>query len=414
MRNRSPGCLSASGLIAVAVTLLLVLAFSYLRGGRLFSPGPLNAQAVGTPLGGISTHADLGGRCAACHTPFWSGESMSDRCLDCHASVAQELSDSSGLHGTIAEGTLEFECRQCHTEHRGPEASLTILDVSEFPHEALGFAMSGHSRTAAGAAFDCEDCHTDGLREFSPERCVECHVEIDSQFMEDHEGDFGPSCLDCHDGVDSFGSGFSHDQTDFPLVGEHAESGCAGCHAGSGDLLALQETPQECYACHASDDAHEGDFGTDCAACHTPEDWESAAVDHDLTGFPLEGAHTEVACEDCHTGGVFRGTSRECAACHTEPAFHQGLFPAQCDTCHTTEAWQPADFNLAHSFPINHGDQLNSCTTCHPSVLREYTCFSCHEHQPAEMVEEHQEEGISDIGNCAGCHPNGLKDEAED
>jgi hypothetical protein len=30
------------------------------------------------------------------------------------------------------------------------------------------------------------------------------------------------------------------------------------------------------------------------------------------------------------------------------------------------------------------------------------------------MVEEHQEEGISDIGNCAGCHPNGLKDEAED
>ena len=29
------------------------------------------------------------------------------------------------------------------------------------------------------------------------------------------------------------------------------------------------------------------------------------------------------------------------------------------------------------------------------------------------MVEEHQKEGIGNIQDCAGCHPNGLKDEAE-
>ena len=29
------------------------------------------------------------------------------------------------------------------------------------------------------------------------------------------------------------------------------------------------------------------------------------------------------------------------------------------------------------------------------------------------MIEEHQDEGISDIANCASCHPTGDKDEAK-
>lgn len=36
----------------------------------MFSPGSLNAQA-GTTLGGVSSHAEIGGECGLCHTAPW-------------------------------------------------------------------------------------------------------------------------------------------------------------------------------------------------------------------------------------------------------------------------------------------------------------------------------------------------------
>ncbi|MGD9729828.1 MAG: hypothetical protein AB7V39_26085, partial [Nitrospiraceae bacterium] len=39
--------------------------------------------------------------------------------------------------------------------------------------------------------------------------------------------------------------------------------------------------------------------------------------DHFSTGFPLTGGHRDVACSDCHMRGIFTGTPRQCAACHT-------------------------------------------------------------------------------------------------
>ena len=38
--------------------------------------------------------------------------------------------------------------------------------------------------------------------------------------------------------------------------------------------------------------------------------------DHFETGFPLEGAHETVECQQCHRAGVFRGTPRRCESCH--------------------------------------------------------------------------------------------------
>jgi len=29
-----------------------------------------------------------------------------------------------------------------------------------------------------------------------------------------------------------------------------------------------------------------------------------------------------------------------------------------------------------------------------------YTCYGCHEHQPAQIITEHREEGIPSIENC--------------
>ena len=37
---------------------------------------------------------------------------------------------------------------------------------------------------------------------------------------------------------------------------------------------------------------------------------------HDATGFPLNGGHATAACENCHIGGVFKGTPKICEECH--------------------------------------------------------------------------------------------------
>jgi hypothetical protein len=66
MPGRRLGCISGAGIIAVLVTLLLITGFVLVRGGSIFIPGPLNAQASGESLGGVRSHAETGGRCAAC------------------------------------------------------------------------------------------------------------------------------------------------------------------------------------------------------------------------------------------------------------------------------------------------------------------------------------------------------------
>ncbi len=87
MNARRLGCLSGSSLLAVALTLLLALGVTLVRGGRWFSPGPLNAQASGAELGGVTSHAATGGRCQACHTAPWDRTTLADRCLACHTAI---------------------------------------------------------------------------------------------------------------------------------------------------------------------------------------------------------------------------------------------------------------------------------------------------------------------------------------
>ena len=470
------GCLSGTGLIAMVITLLLIVGVGAARGGVLFSPGELNAQRGAAPVGGVFSHADLAGNCAACHPAFWRFDDMNTRCLDCHGGI---LEDPQGLHAVVMDGQ-DRQCRVCHPEHRGAQASLTEFSSQDFPHDLVGFSLAAHRQTTAGAAFACADCHTESLARFEPVVCLNCHQEREADYMQIHLADFGPACLACHDGLESYGTNFDHDTTQFPLTGAHGAAACGACHAGAQSLVDLQATAPtcfachaaddvhagefgqdcaachtaagwegaqfdhsrtafpligrhaetacadchqergyagistECFACHAADDAHAGAFGQDCAACHTALDWQDAQFDHSLTRFPLDGGHTDVACQDCHQEGVFAGTPTACAACHADPDYHVGLFSQACSECHSTGAWQPATYTAAHTFPMNHGEQgVSSCRVCHPSVLQSYTCYECHEHSPAKVEREHLEEGIRDFQDCMRCHPTGQEDEAE-
>ena len=411
MRTSRLGCLSSTGILATFITTLVIVGYAYARGGSMYNPGPLNGQQ-GQALGGVTSHAETGGECETCHTAPWEATTMSDRCTSCHTEIAEQMQDIATVHGRISHNDPGLGCRQCHPEHRGPEASLTVMDWASFPHESLGFSLKGHPRTAAGGPFQCDDCHQDDLETFNPQTCDICHRQINQVFMIAHTLSFGSACLDCHDGVDRFGQNFDHNAFSFPLAGKHADLACSQCHLSTRGLGDFAGTLQDCYSCHHADDPHESRFGTDCATCHTADGWTPAAFDHNLSNFPLTGAHVNVACEQCHTNGQFEGLNTACNACHAEPESHAGQFGTDCAACHTTAAWIPAEFNGQHTFPLDHGDgAVTSCTTCHPASLTTYTCYGCHEHNEAEVRAKHLEEGIGNFQNCMECHATGEKHE---
>ena len=473
MHNSRLGCFTSAGIIAALITALAIAGAVFAKGGLLYSPGALNAQA-GETLGGVTSHAQAD--CKACHTAPWETSKMADRCAACHTDIAAQMFDVAKLHGMITQKSPTLACRACHPEHRGLSAALTDLGSNTFPHDALGFSLNGHRQKVTREAFVCADCHTQSISAFDQAVCADCHQQMDAAFSQKHALDYGTDCLACHDGADRFGKSFTHNSFPFRLEGKHAQVNCAQCHANARAVADFQPTPTDCFSCHQKDDQHEGQFGTDCGACHTPGDWGDATFDHNLSAFKLEGKHANVKCEECHQNGVFKGTPQDCyschqqddehngnfgtdcSACHTpsawdnatfdhsrsnfpltgahqqvdcekchvngqfagtpttcvnchaDPAFHVGAFGTDCAACHSTTAWSPATFTGRHTFPLNHGESGTvSCVTCHPTNFTTYTCYGCHEHSEADVRSEHLDEGISNFQNCMECHPDGRE-----
>ncbi len=89
---------------------------------------------------------------------------------------------------------------------------------------------------------------------------------------------------------------------------------------------------------------------------------QRTSFDHLTTGFELLGQHRDLPCESCHVNAIFKGTPRDCQACHgvgtsvrasAKPANHL-LTTNACAFCHTPVAWNPA-VNFSHS------EVLGSC-----------------------------------------------------
>jgi len=130
MKNKRLGCFTLNGLAAALITLLFIGGISIARGGALFSPGDLNAKTGDKTLGGVNSHAEIN-ECAACHTAFWDSNRMTDRCLECHQDVASQMESKAGMHAEMLQEE-PYVCQDCHTEHHGPEASLTEIDANTF------------------------------------------------------------------------------------------------------------------------------------------------------------------------------------------------------------------------------------------------------------------------------------------
>ena len=269
---------------------------------------------------------------------------------------------------------------------------------------------------------DCMLCHRPwgGV---DPQRCLACHQAVEDQIVS-QAGLHGllrdaEDCTRCHsehqgrqakmDGAAR--SAFPHDQTGFSLayhvrLVDGSPFVCADCHVAPGYSFE-QGT---CVACHQEMDIgfmgqHVAAFGSACLSCHQGSE-NLAAFDHGSV-FALQGAHAALACETCHSGQPLQDLSSGCVACHAEPDLHRGQFGTDCAACHAESGWSPARLRY-HTFPLDHsGTGDLACSVCHGQDYVSYSCFGCHEHEPAQTERKHREEGLQDIADCARCHPSG-------
>ncbi|MBV9343869.1 MAG: hypothetical protein JOZ03_02655 [Gammaproteobacteria bacterium] len=146
------------------------------------------------------------------------------------------------------------------------------------------------------------------------------------------------------------------------------------------------------------------------AASAAPPD--RAQFDHLTTGFELIGQHRDLPCESCHANAIFKGTPKDCGACHgvgtairatAKPATHI-LSTDRCDACHTPIAFRPA-------VNFDHSQARGSCSTCHNGVqaqgkgpthiTTDLECDACHTTLSwGGAMFTHA--GVT--GNCASCH----------
>jgi len=250
----------------------------------------------------------------------------------------------------------------------------------------------------------------------TPSKCAACHDEPDL-----HQGEFPADCQECHttqSWTPAFldGNAFNHAaQSSFDLLLHKIDySGqamrCSACHVNGYE----NSTISSCVACHSQGEErtvfmqkHQDLYGAACLDCHDGRD-RMHGFDHQ-EHFSLEGKHADLACQECHADKSFAGTPQECAACHAEPSIHAGFFGLKCQSCHTAQAWAPAQLQF-HGFPINHGDQGGAdCNTCHTDRYTEYTCYNCHEHQREAILDVHLSAGISagTLPTCVDCHNDG-------
>ena len=227
-------------------------------------------------------------------------------------------------------------------------------------------------------------------------------------------------CTTCHrsDGWTpvKISRSFNHDKLGFPLAGAHASAACRSCHQS----LDFKGAANTCASCHK--DTHRGELGADCSRCHTPRSFLDRSVmarAHQLTRFPLEGAHLTADCTSCHLpaaqgGQQFVARQTTCVSCHQadyasarNPDHSAGGFPRECAQCHSVTVWSRARFDHdASRFPLTGAHRAVQCIQCH--THNQFTgvrtdCVGCHQqdYNQASTPNHAQAQFPSD---CSTCH----------
>lgn len=248
---------------------------------------------------------------------------------------------------------------------------------------------------------NCSKCHSE-KKKADPLKCLACHRDLAERIKAGRGWHRKKSseCITCHpehQGED-FNliewdlKKFSHGETGYHLTGLHKKiTVCAVCHnpanslpGKKGKTYLIKDTG--CAACHP--DPHRGQLGTQCARCHAAEvPFKQVVIDHGKTGFPLIGAHKNLACVLCHINKKWKGLSFSlCSDCHADP--HQPSLGKDCLTCHDKGSFKTAKFNHEQTrFPLRGKHSALNCVKCHPrgeknKKIAFANCSDCHRRDP--------------------------------
>jgi len=296
-------------------------------------------------------HKDV--TCASCH-PADVSKKISIKCSTCH-----RIND---VHG----GRYGNKCDDCHTVKGWKKV--------KFNHDKTDFPLKGRHKKVA-----CDACHKKDLFDDLKTNCYACHKNDD-----EHRGQYGRKCEDCHNPRQWKKFKFDHDKTDFPLKAKHKKVPCNSCHRGD---LFDEDLQTNCFACHAQDDAHEESEGEKCENCHNEQGWNKQVIfEHDMTEFPLVGLHATIPCEECHLSQTFKDADLKCIKCHEKDDVHEQKLGLDCKLCHNPNGWGvwQFDHNKQTDYVLDGKHEGLDCLACHTKPIARdkvslgSACVDCH------------------------------------
>lgn len=295
---------------------------------------------------------------------------------------------------------------------------------------------------------NCLKCHGIGQKTVDA-KCLECHTEI--RWLRDakrgvHGGSLGRECVECHrehGGLDlqmihwDEGSPekFDHRRAGWPLNGKHAQTECRKCHepkfhvaafptgsAWNGAATSWLGLEGECRVCHQ--DPHQGRLGPACTNCHGESDWHEITeqrFDHEVTRYPLRGAHVDVKCDACHPrvdSQLQMPKFARCDDCHQDPHAGQIVVAGtarDCEECHSLRYFKPStlgrQYHATTKYPLEGKHAQVDCAKCHRNEAAKFgkaafefrpvfaRCTDCHEDAHKGQLSKRP-----DGGACESCH----------
>jgi len=395
--------------------------YKFLLLAGLFISVCFNVSAQISPGDLSKSHANLEGvtNCTQCHSV--GNKVTREKCLACHKDIKAEIDAHKGFHSSKEVG--QKNCAQCHSDHHGRNFDMVRLNKKSFNHTLTGFVLKGqHAKQACTACHNSDNIQDPKLKKRPGtylglhQECLTCHEDY-------HQGKLSSKCTECH-GFDTFkkAAGFDHNNTKFPLLGQHKNVACIKCHKI--EIIDGKKTQKfnglefaNCTACH--EDVHKNKFGQDCKRCHSEESFHfnksMKAFDHNKTNFKLIGKHQQVDCKACHKTGKFTDPIKhnQCQDCHKD--FHKGDFTHRdgtkpdCNQCHTNAGFSPSTFSIEQhnkKFKLEGAHLATSCMGCHKKEgewkfkKMGKRCVDCHKNEHKGFIEDK----FMPNEDCAVCH----------
>ena len=320
--------------------------------------------------------------CAACHKNNVYAGTPRD-CVGCHQTQYDATTNPKHVVGRVPDDLREL-----------PQATDATGTRAIFNHDQV-FPLVGGAR----AAQPCAACHENNVYTGTPRDCVGCHQ---AQYNGDDQpearaapGSRRPARRATRRPTWLEPANFNHD------AGLPADRGAQDRSPAppATRTASTRGRRRDCVGCHQTriqrrrpnpNHTRRG-FPTTCENCHTTTDVAGPAnFNHDQF-FPLTGAHRTAQLRRPATRtGSLRGDAEALRRLppdglqrrrRTRTTRTAG-FPTTCEKCHTTTAWQPANFNHDQFFPLTGAHKTVQCASCHKNgqyAGTPTTCVGCHQ-----------------------------------